>query len=464
MKNLIYIFIVLFSINSYAQTVTLTVNDGFGGGVYNTGDSVFVLANPTPDNFVFEGWQTNTVLTDTFCVATMVKNITSNTVLTPLYSTAPSWTEAYDTINGSNVYYYFPTVAANLKGLILFFHGSGGNGGSWFSKFENRTFLNYAVAKGYAVLSTESVDRITGGTPPWQWSNSPTVSTNIDIQNIDNILDTMNASGFINTTTKIYGVGFSQGSNFTSIISALKNYTANSLGSTPGANQAIAVTLSPTYWMSSRQDLFQDPLRLQKCITNYDTLVSRGIDAELHIHEPFPVTPNRFWRIPTIDSAMSYDIYNRLITANYLDNQHFVNFNPFASSAWTSIMQPTYNLQVGDIEDQINICYTEHKFHSDQMYYIIKFFDRYANNGTTGITNFLTNNSVAVYPNPTTSELNIPLPLGSSFTTEVVNALGETVLKNQNDKTIDISKISHGFYFVKIYLNNKTYTSKFIKQ
>jgi len=456
MRKIIFSIAVLFASQANAQ-FTLTVNNGFGGGTYNSGDSAFVLANPTPDNFIFEGWQTNTELSDTFCVATVVRNINANCVLTPIYSTAPNWTETRDTLNGSNVYYYFPAIPANLKGLILFFHGSNGNGGSWFSKVENRTFLNYAVAKGYAVLSTESTDRITGGTQPWQWSNNATIATNPDGQNLDNILDTMNARGFINAATKIYGVGFSQGSGFTSLIAALKNYTANSLGATPGINQAIAVTLSPTYWMSSRQDENADPLRLTKCMTNYNTLVARGIDAELHIHEPFPVTPNRFWRLPTVDSSMSYDIYNRLLTGNYLDTQHFVNFNPDANTAWPSILQPTYATQVGDIEDQVIICYTEHKFHSDQMYYIIKFFDRYANNVTTGLTNHSIENINSIYPNPANTNINVICDKGF----QIYNSTGSLIFETKQPTTnIFIGDLPQGLYILKT--NNKV--GRFIKQ
>jgi len=116
------------------DSLSLTVNNGFGSGKYPAGDSVFVLANPTPENFIFERWNTTVALSDTFCVATVVKNLTSDAVLTPVYASAPEWTQTSEVINGSNVYAYFPTQAANLKGLILFFHGSNGNGGSWFNK------------------------------------------------------------------------------------------------------------------------------------------------------------------------------------------------------------------------------------------------------------------------------------------------------------------------------------------
>ena len=80
--------------------------------------------------------------------------------------------------NGSNLYYYLPAPAAQLKGIISFHHGATGNASGWVSKLENRTFLNYAV------FATESVDRLTNPNAGKQWSNASTVVTNPGVQNI----------------------------------------------------------------------------------------------------------------------------------------------------------------------------------------------------------------------------------------------------------------------------------------
>jgi hypothetical protein len=454
MKKLILLFCVFITLSIYSQTSSLIISNGFGSGTYASGDSVYVLANPTPTNFVFNKWTSNAAMVDTFCVANKLKNITGSVTLTPQYLSAPIWTHNSEVINGSNVYHYFPTVAANLKGLILFFHGSNGSGGAWFTKVENRTFLNYAAANGYAVIATESIDRITGGTQPWQWSNNGTVASNPDITNIDNILDTLKNRGKITIATKLFGVGFSQGSGFTSIIAGLKNYSANSLGATPGVNSAILSTFSPTYWMSLRRDSVGDPQRLSKCISNYSVLVGRGIDAQLNIQEQFPITPNRFWRIPGIDSAMSFDIYNRLLINGYLNAKKFINFNPVAITSWKSVMLPTYSAFINEIEDQVIVCYTEHTFHSDQMYDIIKFFNRYANNvvGLTENKNYL--NTVSAYPNPFTDKINLENLLGDETFT-LTNSLGQLIYEGKNISERDFSDLDVGLYFLRIFAIEK---------
>lgn len=82
----------------------------------------------------------------------------------------------------------------------------------------------------------------------------------------------------------------------------------------------------------------------------------------------------------------------------------------------------------------------------------------------TGIVQnqLLTNNFI--YPNPATTEINILFPSTNNFTIEIINTLGETVLKTQNQNTINISQMISGVYFLKTKSENKSYTQKFIKQ
>jgi poly(A) polymerase len=86
------------------------------------------------------------------------------------------------------------------------------------------------------------------------------------------------------------------------------------------------------------------------------------------------------------------------------------------------------------------------------------------NSTTVGINEVKSNNSISVYPNPSTKEINFVLPSQNNFTVEIINTIGITVLKNQNEKTIDISQLTTGIYFIKIYQDYNIFNSKFIKQ
>ncbi|WP_310394645.1 T9SS type A sorting domain-containing protein [Hymenobacter sp.] len=466
MKKLFSALLLAISLNSYGQQYQLTVGDGDGSGAYAAGDTAFVLANPTPAGFVFDYWQTTAALRDTFAVPTRLAMPAQPVTLSPVYRAAPAWTPVFEVRpNGSNLYYHFPAPAARLKGIISFHHGATGNASGWVSKLENRTFLNYAVAHGYAVFATESVDRLTNPAAGKQWSNGSTVATNPDVQNIQAILASFQARGFTTASTRVFGVGFSQGSGFTSIVSALLNFRANSLGATPGLTAAINVTSSPTYWMASRNDTLEDRQRLQKCLSNYQLLQSRGIPVRLKIHEPFPVTPNRFRRIAGVDSATSADIFNRLRTGGFLDARNFLNFNPRAASPWRAAMPAAYAPFLDDVDDQLYICFTEHKFHSDQEYDVIRFFDRFAAPVVTAATPAA---SVApalrAYPNPTLGWVTLANDQREPQAVEVLNALGQRLfelpLEAGATRRYDLSDLLPGTYF----LRSATGTTRLVRQ
>lgn len=74
---------------------------------------------------------------------------------------------------------------------------------------------------------------------------------------------------------------------------------------------------------------------------------------------------------------------------------------------------------------------------------------------------------VALYPNPVNNTLNV---LPSNFRIynseiEIVNTLGQTVLKQAYTKSIDVSMLSNGLYTLKVITQEKEiYHSKFIKE
>ena len=62
---------------------------------YATGDSAFVLANPTPAGSMFERGQTTAALRDTFAVPTCLAMPARAVTLSPVYRAAPTWTPVF---------------------------------------------------------------------------------------------------------------------------------------------------------------------------------------------------------------------------------------------------------------------------------------------------------------------------------------------------------------------------------
>jgi CubicO group peptidase (beta-lactamase class C family) len=73
-------------------------------------------------------------------------------------------------------------------------------------------------------------------------------------------------------------------------------------------------------------------------------------------------------------------------------------------------------------------------------------------------------NKIVIYPNPAQSELNIMLPVEGSSEIEIINMLGERVIKVSNQQKIDINQLQNGIYYLRITSSNKQFISKFIKQ
>jgi acetyl esterase/lipase len=71
--------------------------------------------------------------------------------------------------------------------------------------------------------------------------------------------------------------------------------------------------------------------------------------------------------------------------------------------------------------------------------------------------------NVTVFPNPAHDEINIDIPIPGSYTVEIRNIYGKTVLKVENKSVINISAFTGGVYFLKLVFLNETFTQKIIK-
>ena len=84
--------------------------------------------------------------------------------------------------------------------------------------------------------------------------------------------------------------------------------------------------------------------------------------------------------------------------------------------------------------------------------------------GTSSIKNNSLSDLVSLYPNPTSGVLNIN-NLEATSTIEIFNVIGEKVLFSnllKGNNTVDLSNLSNGSYFVKLYSNDQILTKKVI--
>lgn len=81
-----------------------------------------------------------------------------------------------------------------------------------------------------------------------------------------------------------------------------------------------------------------------------------------------------------------------------------------------------------------------------------------------GVEELDINNQVKIYPNPTSNQLYIESDL-SKFEITIIDFTGKTIKTiKQNTNFVDITDLSNGIYFIKVFTVNGTITKKFIKQ
>ncbi len=94
---------------------------------------------------------------------------------------------------------------------------------------------------------------------------------------------------------------------------------------------------------------------------------------------------------------------------------------------------------------------------------------------SNGFTTVLTENTTSIaglkatvasklYPNPCTNVLNIELLNAGNFTAKIIDISGRQLLETSNQKTIDVTSLSSGVYFIKIMQGNAQQVASFVKQ
>ena len=87
-----------------------------------------------------------------------------------------------------------------------------------------------------------------------------------------------------------------------------------------------------------------------------------------------------------------------------------------------------------------------------------------ANSGWVGIEDLVYDGAVAIYPNPTTGEINVASSRFKNILVTIYSVSGQIVVNETNDNVIDISHLEDGVYFMNVKVGELTYIRKVIKQ
>ena len=472
-----------------AQEYNLTITNGDGAGPYEKGEQVHVWADRPAPFEVFDSW---TGFASTFLKN---KNEWHTTLNIPAELEGNNFElianfEELELLDQGTVIYdqfgergndgiFFPVEKTihyakpnfNNRGIIFLFHGTGGSGASWFSRFERISLVKDLVQAGFHVFSLDSNETTLGdqnadGAIRWEADMSKAdVETNIDLLNVATSLEQLSVDeeleGF-----PVYLIGGSNGANFSDFCSASLNYEA-SAHITGNGNNAVFQdheNLKPILWLQAKNDNNQSADSL-RALANYRSMLAQGICSRWIWHERSPLYPNRFARsYNNINEDLSKAIFDKLRSENYLDEENYLNvlhvngefpFNEFIEE---------FNLnndQKRDVLDQLNAANADHGAFSDYNKSIIDFFDSCEN--LTSQQNINSDdNLLTIFPNPSCSFFE--LATEEFFDCLIYDQNGKLVLQIENANSIDLSSQTNGVYFAIIYSSNKTHLRKLIKK
>lgn len=484
MKNFLRPFVLsvvycLISIVSSAQ-FTLTVNNGYGGGTYNAGDTVNIYSKEFPLTDVFDKWTGDVqFLEHADEWHTTVIMPSQNVSVTGHTRVIGSFTIHHESIRGRDtlkeVYSYFPQ---NFKGVIFCFHGTGGQASNWTTLFDYVQFLHDAVADTFAFIITESEETtkhadLNGNGKTNQWNYAPYDSTNVDFANIQALIDTFKQRGVTNASTNYFSVGMSNGGAFSAMCATYFNWTAAVSYCAQAGNLLASITTVPIQWCMAKYDNHPNvgPAGNAEALANHNTLVSRGICSRYFLHDHSPVYAQRFMRSATITQTKSNNLMLELQNNNLLSADKYLLYATDTIGARilaTPASYPQYlTLAANDklfMATQVDVMYSAHQFFCDYDKRTLEFFNYQCSVPTTIQDIGQEVLDIRLNPNPTSDNLNISVPqelVGEELS--VYDLSGRKIMMSEvrSPKTeVNTSLFAAGIYFVKI----STQTQKFIKQ
>ena len=105
-----------------------------------------------------------------------------------------------------HAYWFFPPAP---RGLIVRFHGTGGNGSASFVRTEYLKFTRDAIADGFAIVSVDSNDRVN---KKWSVLTRPRrPEANVDVATLLTLLAQLESTGQLDPGLPMYASGMSDG-------------------------------------------------------------------------------------------------------------------------------------------------------------------------------------------------------------------------------------------------------------
>ena len=277
------------------DSVSLTVEGGFGSGQFSVGATVHAWADVDPQRAIVAGWSGDAVhLTSPSEWNSALVMPAADVVIAPdvVEVAAPVQERSY-ALDGGDRRVLIAHGEGDVVGLVLHFHG-----GIYAvdNLWDNapRTITMHLVRAGYTVVALQSNIEALFGTGGWDWDIDP--SANGDLRNALDLIAALHADGTVDPSVPTYAWGMSSGGQFAHSLGTTGAVAAVAAHCAAGTSAAMAVTTRPTAWfLMERDQTF--PTAVADATGYAADFAARQIPTDLHVQPPTPLYDARFTRV-----------------------------------------------------------------------------------------------------------------------------------------------------------------------
>jgi len=458
----------------HAQSHYLNVNNGYGSGFFEPGDTVYIWAREMAQYEVFDTWTGDTDLLSepnewrtTLVMPAQDVNLDAEFHEIPPYST--EYIQCVQSLK--KVHAYFPPDPA---GLVFLFHGTGGIMDIWVEVPDPYQVFKDLVASNFAVVVTEAEEITLGmdlnGDSTLRWiTNTLTLSNNIDAQNIRALIDTFETRNLIAPDTKKYALGVSNGGSFATVVSFLLSFDAAAPYCIAGNPVVNSLTTVPTQWcMQAYDDNPSVGIEAYYTVTEWsENLMNNGVCSRVFLNDRSPIYPQIFARHVPTSVAQSEALFNELDNSgflDYIDGYYYMNLyadtiffdlvpaNPSAYPLLSIIASNLETMQV--VSTLMDGTHAGHKLYSSHDKRTIAFLNDPCGTVTAASDPLPAASAIGIYPNPAGDKIYFAqLVTDSSLSGHIYDLHGrllQTFTLTNPEAGLDVSRLETGFYFIEV--------------
>ncbi len=440
----------------------LTVDGGYGSGMYHAGDPVHVWGSEQPDKKIFINWQGDTqYLEDDNEWHTTLTMPDQDVTISAFIPELPANVnmETFNIKGAENikkVTMYFPP-KEDLKGVVWLWHGTNGFGINWSKNYDMYSYAKYLIYHDYAVVATDceerTLDMDLNGDGVYRYTYG--IDSNlIDQANIRALRDTFIHRGLMDYNTTNFSAGFSAGGAFSEFLPNIFDWRASFNQSSAGIEVLSLNAEKPYYHVISKNDNHPEvgPQGVLESIEYAQNYLDRAVCMELQLYDSQPLHPERFALDGSISVEKSRAIYDEIKNNNGLNSDQTLALSPnqmIESVANNPTHFPTIlsltQTQKSFVIDQLGVTYGYHIFKSEYNGRSLDFFEDACGLTLSVNENLNIDNPFHFFPNPTSNTIFIKDYEGRI---EVFDQRSQLVIKVEGS-SVDLLGFPAGLYFLK---------------